>query len=174
MKSNDYYNDDNYNDNYSGGNENNGGSSSDNRFDYGEYHKSVVGDPFDDRMRKRYNELSRKQFKIAKIVMASVFSLMAVVWIIIGVAFKVKGISEEGGPPWYIFAGIGGVWLVIAVLIAVFMKAPSYDTMKKRAQKYYGYSSLDYGSIENKARTDVLEERVKELEEEVNRLKSEK
>ena len=173
MRNNDYYNGDNYNDNYSGGNEDNG-SEFDKRFDYGEYHKSVVGDPIDDKMKKRYNELSKKQIKIAKIVMTSVFSLMAVVWIVLGVAFKITGIGEAGGPPWYIFAGIGGVWLVIAVLIAIFMKAPSYETMKKRSEKYYGYSSMDYGSIENKARTDVLEERVKELEEEVNRLKNEK
>lgn len=171
MRNNDYYNDDNYNGDYSAGGEDNG-QSSDNRFDYGEYHKSVVGDPIEEKMEKKYEEIAKKQTRIAKIVMTAVFSVMAAVWIIIGAAFKITGASEDFGPPWFIFVIIGAVWAIVAVLIAVFMKAPSYKKMKNRAQKYYGYSSLDYGFIENKARTEVLEEKIKELEDEVNRLKN--
>lgn len=80
--------------------------------------------------------------------------------------------DETGEPVWAGLLIIGGVWVLVAVIVLIFAKPLSYDKMKKTSEKYGGFISYDYAAFEMKAKMEVLENRVKELEDEVAELKN--
>lgn len=145
-----------------------------NSFNYGEYRSDIEKDDFDRQTKLKYEEMASKSVKRGKKALAIAFFVMAAICIVTSVFFYFLNVldDETGEPVWAGLLIIGGVWVLVAVIVLIFAKPLSYDKMKKTSEKYGGFISYDYAAFEMKAKMEVLENRVKELEDEVAELKN--
>ena len=118
--------------------------------------------------REIYEQTYLKQAKTSKRILLMVFGGLGVLFLVMGLVLLSLGIvDEEGFNPGFVFAPIGGCFLLIAIICAFMPVKPthaSYDKFKSRTSKY-GYFINSYDLM---IKLEMLEKRVEELEKQAN------
>ena len=120
------------------------------------------------REREIYEQSYAKQAKLSKRILLIVFGGLGLLFLVMGIVLLSLGIvDEEGFNPGFVFAPIGGCFLLLAIIFAFMPVKPtqaSYDKFKSRTAKY-GYYMNSYDLM---IKLEMLEKRVEELEKQVN------
>ena len=118
--------------------------------------------------REIYEQSFVKQAKLSKRILLTVFGILGLIFFVAGIVLLYLGIvDEEGFNPGFVFAPIGGCFLLVAIICAFMPVKPtdtSYDKFKSRTSKY-GYYMNSYDLM---IKIEMLEKRVEELEKKVN------
>lgn len=127
--------------------------------------------------KERFEKLSAKQLKMSRKIMLLIFGMIGGIFLILGIIFLLCDVTdnETGINIGVIFAPIGAFYILLGAIIgAVLPKSYNYEKYKKRIEKYGAYNYYDISSVVSlyQAKTEMLEERVTALEDEVRRLKN--
>ncbi|MBQ6783032.1 MAG: hypothetical protein IJP63_03355 [Acholeplasmatales bacterium] len=114
----------------------------------------------------KYINNFKKQALITKIILASVFTFLGILFIIL--AFVLKSIEEI---IFYIYLPLGGSFIIFAVISFIICNSVNPDKAYERYKKRKNSGRLIYSSFEISTRILSLEREVKNLKEEVERLK---
>lgn len=121
-----------------------------------------------------YEEASKKQAKVARKVLVTVFSVLGGIYLLIGIIALLISEDLETSIVGYVFGGLGLMFIMLGVvLFLVLPKQGNYERYKKNINNY-GYLNsytlstkiqmLDEENRELKEKIEYLEKKIKELE----------
>ena len=129
-------------------------------------------DYFEEQEAKRKAQKTKEQYKkgVLKVlnILSLVFGILGIVFLVVGFVFLFGYNIFELYLPFLI---LGGVYLLVVLILNIILRSVNYDGLFDRYQNRVGSGKMIYTTSEMSARILMLEERVKNLEEEVESLK---
>lgn len=128
----------------------------------------------EERTKQKFIETYRKQMKLCRILLASIFSGIGGLFLILGISFLISSIEPEAV---ITFMSVGGMFLCLALLfflIFSFIKPEkAYERMKKMGSRYgvMNIYALSSTVMVQKEQIMELEARIEELEAEQESLR---
>ena len=115
-----------------------------------------------------FEEKYLKQYKVTKKILLITFGIIGVIFLVLGIVFISLGIvdEEDGFPVGWIFIGLGAFYGLIGLIAGLVNSKPNYAKFKERVSKYGGTNIYDLS-----IRIDMLEAKIKSLEEEIKNKK---
>lgn len=121
----------------------------------------------EEKERELFENAYKKQSKTNSKIFLITFGILGFIFLIMGIILLALGVvDEEGFNPGFVFAPMGGVFIIIGIIAALTSTKTTnvnYDKFKKRTEKY-GYINVYDLTI----KVEMLEQKVEELEKKIN------
>lgn len=121
----------------------------------------------EEKERELFENVYKKQSKTNSKILLITFGILGFIFLIMGIILLALGVvDEEGFNPGFVFAPMGGVFIIIGIIAALTSTKTTnvnYDKFKKRTEKY-GYINVYDLTI----KVEMLEKKVEELEKKIN------
>lgn len=121
----------------------------------------------EEKERELFENAYKKQSKTNSKIFLITFGILGFIFLIMGIILLALGVVDETGfNPGFVFAPMGGVFIIIGIIAALTSTKTTnvnYDKFKKRTEKY-GYINVYDLTI----KVEMLEQKVEELEKKIN------